>query len=153
MEVDAEKRMAFADVSVSVNGEPQGDVHPAQFIYQKGGNPTTEVAMLHRLKDDLYIVVGSINPSTKRATFRFHVNPLVSWIWIGILFMIFGAGVSLWPDVSWKRLGVWGSLRLATGAAGGIMFGILIATAPARASGRSIQLSSAAAPTQAAPAH
>jgi cytochrome c-type biogenesis protein CcmF len=134
MEVDAEKRMVFADVLVSSGGKELGSIHPAQFIYTKSGNPTTEVAMMHRVKDDLYVVVGSINPTTKRATFRFHVNPLVSWIWVGVLVLMFGAGVSLWPEVSWKKLGVWGSVRLATGAATGVMFAILIASAPARTS-------------------
>ncbi len=138
MEVDTEKRMVFADVDVKVDGESFGTISPAQYIYTKRGNPTTEVSMLHRLRGDLYVVVGSVNPTTKLATFRFHVNPLVSWIWIGVLLMMSGATISLWPDVSWKRLGVWGSVRLASAGATGVMFSILIATAPARAGGHKL---------------
>ncbi len=132
MEVDEEKRMVFADLDVSVNGEFVGTRSPAQFIYTKAQMPTSEVSMLHRVKDDLYLVVGSVNPTTKRATFRFHVNPLVSWIWMGVFIMIGGAMVSLWPSVSWRRLGVWETVRLGAGATGAVMFSILIATAPAR---------------------
>jgi cytochrome c-type biogenesis protein CcmF len=134
MEVDEEKRMVFADVDISVGGHFLGTRSPAQFIYMKAQMPTSEVSMLHRVKDDLYLVVGSVNPTTKRATFRFHVNPLVSWIWLGVVIMIGGAGISLWPEVSWRRLGVWGSLRLAAGATAGVMFSIMAASAPARAS-------------------
>jgi cytochrome c-type biogenesis protein CcmF len=143
MEVDAEKRMVFADVDVSIAGEAMGSVSPAQFIYTKAQMPTSEVSMLHRVKDDLYVVVGSVNPTTKRATFRFHVNPLVSWIWLGVIVMIGGAVVSLWPEVSWKRLGVWGSIRLATSAAAGIMLAILVASAPARGTARGLHFTTA----------
>jgi cytochrome c-type biogenesis protein CcmF len=79
-------------------------------------------------------VVGSVNPTTKRATFRFHVNPLVSWIWVGVVVMMGGAAISLWPEVSFRRLGVWGSIRLATSATAGIMVAVLVASAPARGS-------------------
>jgi hypothetical protein len=57
----------------------------------------------------------------------------VSWIWIGVLILISGAFVSLWPDVSFKQLGVWSYVRASAGATSGIMFAILIATSPARA--------------------
>ncbi|MEN9580643.1 MAG: hypothetical protein RJA70_3652, partial [Pseudomonadota bacterium] len=133
MEVDTEKRMIFADLDAKLAGRDLGRVTPAQYIYMKRGNPTTEVATLNRLSEDLYVIVGSVDPATKRATFRFHVNPLVSWLWIGVLVMLSGATISLWPEVSFRRLGVWGNVRLAAGAATGVMFSVLIATAPARA--------------------
>jgi cytochrome c-type biogenesis protein CcmF len=31
------------------------------------------------------------------ATFRFIVSPLVSWIWLGALIVVGGAGIALWP--------------------------------------------------------
>jgi cytochrome c-type biogenesis protein CcmF len=128
MEVDQEKRMIFADVDVSINGVSQGILSPAQFIYLRGSMPTSEVAMFHRVRDDLYMVIGQVNPQSKRATFRFHVNPLVSWIWFGVIIMIGGAVTSLWPEVSWRRLGAWGAVRIAAGATTGILFGILLAS-------------------------
>jgi cytochrome c-type biogenesis protein CcmF len=135
MEVDTEKRMIFADIDVAVGSTKLGQLNPAQFIYMKAQMPTTEVAMLHRVRDDLYVVVGNANPQTKRATFRFHVNPLVSWIWLGVLLMMSGAGISLWPEVAWRRLGAWGTVRLAASGVSGIMVAIVMATAPARAVG------------------
>jgi cytochrome c-type biogenesis protein CcmF len=132
MAVDQEKRMVFAHLTVDHDGATQ-TLSPAQFIYSRMGTTQTEVGMLHRLSDDLYVVVGSINPTTKRATFRFHVNPLVLWIWIGVGVMLMGTSISLWPEVSFKRLGVWGTVRLAAGAATAVMLTVLLATAPARA--------------------
>jgi cytochrome c-type biogenesis protein CcmF len=133
MEVDTAKRMIFADLDVERDGKPIGRVSPARFIYMKGGQPTTEVALLAGLRDDLYVVVGMMDPQSKRATLRFHVNPLVSWVWIGVFVLIGGASVSLWPEVRLREVGVWGFLRASAGAATSVMFALLLGTTPARA--------------------
>ncbi len=134
MEVDPNKRMAFADVEVQRNGKSMGKLSPAKFMYSRmPESPTTEVAMLHTVRDDLYVVVGSINSTTKRATFQFHVNPLVSWIWMGVLILLLGSVTSLWPEMSEKRLGAWGYVRTATAGLSGIMFAIWLAMGPSTA--------------------
>jgi len=92
--------MIFADVDITKNGRPLGRLSPARFIYTKAGQPTTEVAMMRGLHDDLYMVVGTIDPASKRATLRFHVNPLGSWVWIGVFVLIGGASISMWPEVA-----------------------------------------------------
>src|SRR6185503_14404002 len=68
-----------------------------------------------------------------RATLRFHVNPLVSWVWIGMFVLIGGASISLWPELRLREVGVWGYLRATAGAATSIMLAILFATSTARA--------------------
>jgi cytochrome c-type biogenesis protein CcmF len=132
MEVDPTKRMIFADVDVERDGKSIGRLSPARFIYTKAGQPTTEVSMMRGLHDDLYLVIGMVDPQTKRATMRFHVNPLVSWVWIGVFVLIGGASVSLWPDVRLREVGVWGYLRATAGAVTSIMLAILLATSSAR---------------------
>jgi cytochrome c-type biogenesis protein CcmF len=134
MEVDSAKRMIFADLAVAHDGKPLGRVSPARFIYKKGGQPTTEVSMLHRLRDDLYVVVGTVDSSSKKATFRFHVNPLVSFIWTGVLILLLGTSVSLWPEVRLREIGVWSAVRAAATTAGIVAFVVLLSTTPARAS-------------------
>jgi cytochrome c-type biogenesis protein CcmF len=133
MEVDPNKRMVFADIDVERGGKSLGRVSPARFIYMKGGQPTTEVALLRGLRDDLYVVAGSMDPTSKRATLKFHVNPFVSWIWIGVLVLIGGATLSLWPEVRLREVGVWGYLRATAGAATSIFLAILLSVTPARA--------------------
>jgi hypothetical protein len=86
--------------------------------------------MLHSFRDDLYTVVGTVDPNSKRATFQFHVNPLVSWIWLGVGILMFGAGISLWPEVTFRELGAWGYARAAAGVATGTMAALLIAMGP-----------------------
>ena len=43
--------------------------------------------------------MNSVNPETKVGTFRVIVRPLVAWIWLGGLLMIFGTAVSMAPSV------------------------------------------------------
>jgi len=78
-------------------------------------------------------VVGTVDPSSKRATFQFHVNPLVGWIWLGVLILMAGCFTSLWPEVRTRELGVWAYVRAAGGATAGIALSIYLAMAPATA--------------------
>jgi cytochrome c-type biogenesis protein CcmF len=133
MEVDNSKRMVFADVDVYKHGAYEGRLSPAKFIYKKNGeSPVTEVAIGHQLHDDLYLVVGTINPSNKNvADFSIHVNPLVSWIWIGCLILIAGSVVCMWPQLELGESRVWAASRGATAVAASVLFGIMLAATPA----------------------
>ena len=89
---DTSKRMLFADLDVFRGSERVARLSPAKFIYQRGeGMTTTEVALLRGLKADLYVVLGSADPASKRAQLQVHGNPFVSWIWIGVVVLILGA--------------------------------------------------------------
>jgi cytochrome c-type biogenesis protein CcmF len=133
-EVDLEKQMIFADMDVERDGQALSPVHPAKFIYNESNmGPTTEVSQLNGLRDDLYVVVGQIDPESKRATFRIHVNPLVAFIWIGVLVLICGAAVSLWPDVSLREVGAWGYVRATSGLTSSVIFALLLASSSASA--------------------
>ncbi len=73
---DLNKRMLFADFNVVENGKRLGQIHPAKFFYAKNPDgPTTEVSLLQSMKQDLYTVIGTIDPQSKRGTFRFPREP------------------------------------------------------------------------------
>jgi len=131
MEVDNSKRMVFADVKVFENGKEIGKLSPAKFIYKKmPDSPTTEVAMLHSLRDDLYLVVGSINPETKVASLQIHLNPLVGWIWFGCLILICGSLLCMWPELEPQESRVWQVARGAGAITASITLGICLALMP-----------------------
>jgi cytochrome c-type biogenesis protein CcmF len=131
MEVDNTKRMVFADVKVYEDGKEVGKLSPAKFIYKKmPDSPTTEVAMFHSIRDDLYLVVGSINPETKVASLQIHLNPLVGWIWFGCLILIFGSFVCMWPEFEPQESRVWQVARGAGAIATSITLGIILALLP-----------------------
>jgi cytochrome c-type biogenesis protein CcmF len=100
MEVDPSKRMVFTDMTVLADGEVLGHVAPAKFIYRTHPEmPTTEVAIRSTLRDDVYVIMSQVNPETKLGTFRVIVRPLVAWIWIGGLLVLFGSFVAIAPTI------------------------------------------------------
>jgi cytochrome c-type biogenesis protein CcmF len=133
MEVDPNKRMVFADVDVYRHGSYEGRLSPAKFIYKKQPeSPTTEVAISHGLRDDVYVIVGTINPSDNNlAAFEIHVNPLVSWIWIGCIVLIFGSAICMWPQFELGESRVWAGARGLAATAASVLLGIMLAATPA----------------------
>jgi cytochrome c-type biogenesis protein CcmF len=59
--------------------------------------PTTEVAIRSRLSEDVYVIMSTVDPSTRRGTFRVIIRPLVAWIWFGGIVLLFGAILGMWP--------------------------------------------------------
>ena len=116
-EVDRTKRMIFADLLVTDRqGREIGTTSAAKFVYRKmPESPTTEVSLLHSIRDDLYVVVGSVDAAARSATFQIHVNPLVSWIWAGVLLLMVGTAIAMWPEIALQEAGTWGYLRAARG--------------------------------------
>ena len=124
--------MLFADLDVKKAGRPYARMSPAKFMYQSPPQTTTEVALRRGPRSDLYIVLATADPQTKRATFNFHVNPFVSWIWVGLLILISGCLVSLWPEVGLEQRSTWRYGRAALAGATGIFLTILLSMSVAR---------------------
>jgi cytochrome c-type biogenesis protein CcmF len=99
VEADAAKEMYIADFVVTdTHGKRRGSVSPAKFVYRTHKDqPTSEVDVLHSLRDDLYVVLGSLSQPSGRAAIQVYVNPLVSFIWLGVVVLVLGASISLWP--------------------------------------------------------
>ncbi len=137
MEVDQEKRMVFADLDIERNGKPVGRLSPAKFIYKASPDqPSTEVARHVSVKNDLYVIIGMVNPQTRTSSFQMHINPLVSFIWMGVGILILGALISMWPDVSLEEQGAFGYVRAGAAVATSVMFALLLALGPSLAYGR-----------------
>ncbi|MBW2405387.1 MAG: cytochrome c biogenesis protein CcsA [Deltaproteobacteria bacterium] len=92
METDPNKRMIFTDMTIMDDaGNETGQVAPAKFIYRTHPQmPTTEVAIRSRPAEDIYVIMSTVDPSTRRGTFRIIIRPLVAWIW-------FGGILGMWP--------------------------------------------------------
>ena len=99
MEADPNKRMIFTDMTLlDKSGSEDGTVAPAKFIYRTHPQmPTTEVAIRSRPAEDIYVIMSTVDPSTRRGTFRVIVRPLVFWIWFGGIILLLGAIIGMWP--------------------------------------------------------
>jgi cytochrome c-type biogenesis protein CcmF len=65
--------------------------------------PATEVSIKRSLKEDLYIALLSFEPEGKSIFIKVIINPLVQFIWIGGLFLIFGTVIVMWPKNERKK--------------------------------------------------
>ena len=79
------------------------NLKPEKRLYPVTNIVTTEAAIHTNLARDLYIVLGDGN-SNDGWVVRFYINPLVIWIWIGVVFMFVGGILSIKKSVNKKRI-------------------------------------------------
>src|SRR5262245_956068 len=130
-QADVAKRMIFAELTVFKDGRELTRLTPAKFIYlRRPEAPTTEVAIHKTFREDLYTIVGSVDPQTKRATLQFHVNPFVTWLMVGLSFIIAGSLTSLSPYFERQESTAWAYLRTGAGVATTLMLSVWLAWTP-----------------------
>jgi cytochrome c-type biogenesis protein CcmF len=71
-----------------------------RFYKANGGQPDHKVAIHSTLQEDLYVIYEGKNPDNGHPIIKAFVNPLVSWVWIGILIVTFGTGLALVPNAA-----------------------------------------------------
>ena len=52
------------------------------------------------LKEDLYVIYEGNNPDTGHPIIKAFINPLVNWLWIGVLTVVLGTGLALVPNAA-----------------------------------------------------
>jgi cytochrome c-type biogenesis protein CcmF len=72
---------------------------PEKRVYQNTGQPETRVAIHSVLEWDLYVVFEGTNPETGQPIVKAFLNPLVSWIWVGVVLIVLGTFVALVPNL------------------------------------------------------
>jgi cytochrome c-type biogenesis protein CcmF len=87
----------YALLNVRKGGKTQFQMAPEKRVYLVSGQPQTMVAIHSVVGWDLYVVYEGTNPDTGQPIIKAFLNPLVSWIWAGVLMMVFGTLVALTP--------------------------------------------------------
>jgi cytochrome c-type biogenesis protein CcmF len=86
-------------LNVYKNGQRLLTMTPELRFYKaNGGQPDHKVAIHSTLQEDLYVIYEGKNPDNGHPIIKAFVNPLVSWVWIGILIVTFGTGLALVPN-------------------------------------------------------
>jgi cytochrome c-type biogenesis protein CcmF len=80
---------------VSLDGQKVVTLSPEKRIYNVSKRSTTEAAIHSMFLGDLYAVVGDRNNTTGEYVTRIYFNPLVVWMWGGVLIMVGGGVLSL----------------------------------------------------------
>jgi cytochrome c-type biogenesis protein CcmF len=92
----------YALLNVMRDGKTLFQMSPEKRAYHlgSGDQPQTMVAIHSVPGWDLYVVYEGTNPDTGQPIIKAFLNPLVSWIWAGVLVMVLGTFIALTPSVS-----------------------------------------------------
>ena len=110
----------FALLDVSINGRPVNtltqdgwllgvipkfhmaplQMAPEKRVYLASEQPQTMVAIHSTIEWDLYVVYEGTNPDTGQPIIKAFLNPLVGWIWAGLVVLVIGTLFALVPSLS-----------------------------------------------------
>jgi cytochrome c-type biogenesis protein CcmF len=96
----------YALLDVYRNGKKQFQMAPEKRVYHVSQQPQTMVAIHSVPSWDLYVVFEGTNPDTGQPIIKAFLNPLVSWIWGGVVLIVLGTFVALVPSLKPVSSGV-----------------------------------------------
>ena len=99
------------DLGVSKDGEYLGEMHPERRQYTVSDQMDTEVAIRHRLNEDLYVNFRTAEDNDQSVVLSSYVNPLTTWVWMGYFVILFGTLICLTPDQDADGMATHGSGR------------------------------------------
>jgi cytochrome c-type biogenesis protein CcmF len=83
------------------NGKFLTQLNPEERRFKaSGGQPVHIIANHSTLREDLYVTFQGLNNQTGHPIIKAIINPLVNWIWIGVLVIAFGTGMALVPNAT-----------------------------------------------------
>jgi cytochrome c-type biogenesis protein CcmF len=98
----AEYDTDYAVLDVTKNGKYVTQLSPEKRVYFAGSDheqSSTIVALHSTAEADLYTVFEGKNPDTGRPIIKVFLNPLIAWIWIGVVIVVAGTFIALVPNL------------------------------------------------------
>jgi cytochrome c-type biogenesis protein CcmF len=103
----------LAIMQVYKNGRLVDTLYPESRFYTASQQQQHVPAIRSNLQEDLYVVYEGQNPDTGRPIIKAHLNPMVCWVWIGLLVIVFGTALALVPNAAPLRAPVRESIEAA----------------------------------------
>jgi cytochrome c-type biogenesis protein CcmF len=100
----------WAIINVFRGGRQVTTMYPERRFYKASGQPQTLPGIYPSLTEDLflvtdlYVVYEGRNDTNGRPIIKAYLNPLVPWIWTGLLVMVFGTITALIPNAAPVRV-------------------------------------------------
>jgi cytochrome c-type biogenesis protein CcmF len=95
----------WAIINVFRGGKQVTTMYPERRFYKASGQPQTLPRIYnYLLSTDLYVVYEGKNETNGKPIIKAHLNPLVPWIWIGLMVMVFGTITALFPNAAPVRV-------------------------------------------------
>ena len=95
-EENGNKLRNAAQVELYRNGRLLAAMEPERNLHSNVDGSVTEVALRSNLKEDLYLILASLE-ADGLAAFQVIITPMVIWLWIGGVLLIVGTVVAAWP--------------------------------------------------------
>jgi cytochrome c-type biogenesis protein CcmF len=90
----------FALLDVYKDGRKITQLAPEKRFYLASQTFSTMVALHSTLRSDLYLVFMGRDPDTQQPIIKAFLNPLMAWIWIGVLIVVAGTLLALAPNLT-----------------------------------------------------
>jgi cytochrome c-type biogenesis protein CcmF len=74
-------------------------LNPEKRFYNASQTYATMVANHTTLQNDLYVIYEGKNPDTDKPIIKVFINPLIVWIWIGVVIVAMGTLLALVPAI------------------------------------------------------
>ncbi|MGH9414689.1 MAG: heme lyase CcmF/NrfE family subunit, partial [Terriglobales bacterium] len=85
-------------VQVRQNGHVVDTMFPSRRFYKASNQAQSMVAVRSRPAGDLYLVYAGDDPNTHTPILHAYIRPLIMWIWVGTIVVIFGTLIALLPS-------------------------------------------------------
>jgi cytochrome c-type biogenesis protein CcmF len=89
----------FALLDVYRGNKKLTQMAPEKRFYNASQTTSTIVAIHSTVLRDLYVIFLGRNPETNRPIIKVFLNPLVSWIWVGVAIVFAGTVLALLPGI------------------------------------------------------
>jgi cytochrome c-type biogenesis protein CcmF len=90
----------YALLDVFKGGKKITQLAPEKRFYIASQTSSTMVALHSTLASDLYVIYEGRNPETDKPIIKVFLNPLMNWIWIGVLIVVMGTFLALVPNMT-----------------------------------------------------
>jgi cytochrome c-type biogenesis protein CcmF len=98
---------SYSILNVYRNGKFVTQLSPEKRIYFAGTDheqASTIVALHSTAQADLYTVFEGTNPDSGLPIIKAFLNPLIAWIWIGVVIVVIGTAIALFPNLTRQPL-------------------------------------------------
>jgi cytochrome c-type biogenesis protein CcmF len=93
----------YALLDVYKNGRKITQMAPEKRFYHASQTSSTMVALHSTAQADLYVIFEGRNPDSNRPIIKVFLNPLIAWIWIGVMIVVAGTLFALVPSAVARR--------------------------------------------------
>jgi cytochrome c-type biogenesis protein CcmF len=96
------RQVVWTDFTVLRDGREITKLTAGKSFHPSEQQPIVQVGIRSTPWEDLYVILGGVEPDGSAATLKVMVNPMVMWIWLGGLIITFGALITIIPSRSRK---------------------------------------------------